>query len=128
MKSNLTQVVEAIVNGDDTSAKNTFSTYLKQNLTEMVSKPLKNSKAGIVIGRTKNGGDITVHGVKHDTNGNWVYKVMYPPRNRKISVQHMAAAGHKTAIRDLNEFKNKDANAKAVAKEVVKYINKFMLK
>jgi len=76
MKSNLTQVVEAIVNGDDTSAKTSFSSYLKQNLTEMVSKPLKNSKTGIVIGKTKKGADITVHGVKHDTNGNWVYKVM----------------------------------------------------
>ena len=128
MKSNLTQVVEAIVNGDDTSAKTSFSSYLKENLTEMVSKPLKRSKAGIVIGKTKKGDEITVHGVKHDTNGNWVYQVMYAPRNRKTSVQHMAAAGHKTAVRDLNEFKNKDKSAMAVAKEVVKYINKFMLK
>jgi len=125
MNSNLNKVVESIKAG---KTKDSFSNYLKKNLTETVSKPLKRSKEGIIIGKTKKGGDITVHGVRHDANGNWVYQVMYPPRSRKISVQHMAAAGHKTAIRDLNEFKNKDANAKAVAKEVVKYINKFMLK
>jgi len=125
MKSNLNQVVESIKKG---KTKDSFSNYLKKNLTEMVSKPLKRSKEGVAIGKTKKGGEITVHGVRHDRNGNWVYQVMYAPRNRKTSVQHGDACGHKTAVRDLNDFKNKDKNASAVAKDVVKYINKFMLK
>lgn len=93
--------------------------------TKLTKKEL--SKDGIKIGKTTKGGDITVHSAKHDINGNWSYQVSYPPLSRKKAVQHIDAVGGMNAVRDVQEFAN-DKHAKQVAKKLVKYINKFMIK
>ena len=89
---------------------------------------MKNCKDGIIIGKTTNGFEIRVHGVKHDVNGNWVYLLSYFPKNRKISIQHGACCNRRLPIGDLREFvigEYRSESAMEVAVDIVSYVNTY---